>query len=175
MCLIQSKFLVSFIDWVIKQESPPAWMQEAYRLPDIKYSICCPMLRWGGPHPWTGGILSLDLTGLPPSGPGWGITSIQTWLGYPLERDLGPVTGAPPRKDVAPVEVLWDRDRVTPRCGQIDAGGNYFSANQMEGMIGQWFNVSPCLNAWVCQNGCHKCTRNLYLLYSLTSKVIYWF
>ena len=27
-------------------------------------------------------------------------------------RDLGPVTGVPPRKDMGPVEVLWDGDGI---------------------------------------------------------------
>ena len=33
-------------------------------------------------------------------------------LEYPLERDLGPVTGVLPGKDMGPVEVLWDGDGV---------------------------------------------------------------
>ena len=32
-------------------------------------------------------------------------------------RDLEPVTGVPPRKDMGPVEVLWDEDGAPPRCG----------------------------------------------------------
>ena len=32
-----------------KQDSPPAWTQEAYRPQHIKYSICYP--RWGTPPP----------------------------------------------------------------------------------------------------------------------------
>ena len=52
-----------------------------------------------------------------------------------LGRDLGPVTGVPPRKDLGPVEVLWDEDGVPTRrdMGPIevlrDGGG-----------------VPPCLN-----------------------------
>ena len=33
-----------------QQESPPVWMQEAYRPRHIKYSIC--FLRWGTLPPW---------------------------------------------------------------------------------------------------------------------------
>ena len=74
-----------------KQESPPAWTQEAYRPRRIKYYICCPVpggyppsgpgrvppsrgylpLAWG--TPWAGGTPPWP-GGLPPS---W------TWLGYP--------------------------------------------------------------------------------------------
>ena len=35
----------SFMEIKLKQESPPAWTQEAYRPRRIKYSICYP--RWG--------------------------------------------------------------------------------------------------------------------------------
>ena len=44
-----------------QQESPPAWTQEAYRLPCSKCSLCCskggtPSQVWGGlPHPMVGG------------------------------------------------------------------------------------------------------------------------
>ena len=56
--------------------------------------------------------------------PSWYPLPILTWLGrgYPIPglgvpppwgtpcRDLGPVIGVPPRKDMGPVEVLWDGD-----------------------------------------------------------------
>ena len=35
-----------------KQESPPAWTQEAYRPPCSDYSFCCP--NWVPPPPWPG-------------------------------------------------------------------------------------------------------------------------
>ena len=34
---------------IVKQESPPAWTQEAYRSPLIKYSICCSVPEGGTP------------------------------------------------------------------------------------------------------------------------------
>ena len=37
----------------------------------------------------------------------------QVWV--PPGRDLGPVTGIPPKKDMESVEVLWDGDGVPPR------------------------------------------------------------
>ena len=65
-----------------KQERPPAWTQEAYRPPYIKYSICCPILGGGTPsltgvpHLWLGrGYL------IPHPWPGY--SPILTWLGYP--------------------------------------------------------------------------------------------
>ena len=52
-----------------KQESPPAWTQEAYRPPCSEYSFCCP--TWVPPQ-----------QGTPPSWPGRG----GTWPGYPPAR-----------------------------------------------------------------------------------------
>ena len=66
----------------LQQDSPPAWTQEAYRSPCIKYSTCCPILGgggedWGTPHP--------DMAGVPPSPDLVGYPSpVLTWLGYPL-------------------------------------------------------------------------------------------
>ena len=88
-------------------------MQEAYRLRRIKYSICCPIQ--GGIYPGRGGgvpILAREGTY-----PGWGVPP--SWGTFPCP-DLGLVTGVPPRKDMGPVEVLWDRDGVSPRCGQTE-------------------------------------------------------
>ena len=88
---------------ILKKESPPVWMQEAYHPLCIKYSICCPipgggergrgkgMGEWGGkgrgwvPHHWTGGVSHLP--------PGWGSPHMNrarvppptswTWPGVP--------------------------------------------------------------------------------------------
>ena len=51
-----------------KQESPPAWTQEAYRPRHIKYSICYPVR--GGVHP------PVEVT------PTIGVTPSQVWWGY---------------------------------------------------------------------------------------------
>ena len=51
---------------------------------------------WGTPHP--------DWARVPPI---WDLG-----LGYPRGMNLGPVTGVPPRKDMGPVEILWDGDGV---------------------------------------------------------------
>ena len=85
----------------IKQESPPAWKQEAYRPPHIKYSICCPILGGEGvPHPWLGGY---SIPGYPHPG-----------VGYPPEGTWDQSMGYPPWKNMRPVEVLWDEDGVNP-------------------------------------------------------------
>ena len=63
-----------------KQESPPAWMQEAYRPPCSKYSLCCP--NWVPPWP-----------GYPPgqgTPPGW------TWQGTPPSQGTPPARVSPP-------------------------------------------------------------------------------
>ena len=94
--------------WV--QQSPPAWIHEAYRPQRIKYSISCPILGdtipgWGTadlatvppPPPRSGRI--------PPSRPGRGNLPIQTWPWYPPNPDLA---GIPPP----------DLAGVPPGCGQ---------------------------------------------------------
>ena len=45
-------------------------------------------------------------------------------MGYPLGRNLGPITGVPPRKDMEPAEALWDGDVVLPRkdMGPVKSG-----------------------------------------------------
>ena len=86
------------------KDSPLAWTLKAYHTTHSKYLLCC-------------------------EGGRWGITPVLTWqevspclgLGYPLRRDLGPVTGVPPRKNMGPVEVLWDGHGAplpNPGCGQ---------------------------------------------------------
>ena len=74
------------------EESPPAWTQEAYRSPRIKYSICCPVLSWGR------GTLSLARVPPPP---------VLTWLrGYPILGQGTPhldLVGVPPCLDLARV------------------------------------------------------------------------
>ena len=66
----------------IKQESPPAWTQEAYRPPRNKYMLCCSC--WGGTP--GGRPPCLTLGGHPPAG---GVP----WAGTPLPRV--PWAGAP--------------------------------------------------------------------------------
>ena len=94
-------------------------MQEAYRPPCIKYSICCTILGVGGTvslarvplaRPGQGTSLSRLGWGAPLSGPGWGTPHVQTWQGIPRKgprtsdwgtpwgRDLKPVTGVPAQK-----------------------------------------------------------------------------
>ena len=72
---------------LIKQESPPAWTQEAYRPPCSEYSLCCPtrVPPRGGTWP-----------GYPPGGvqvPPGGVPDPGTPPGYPLG---GTWPGSPP-------------------------------------------------------------------------------
>ena len=98
VCKLKTKNFKSHVStYCMKQESPPAWTQEAYWPQPIKYSICYPVqggypipaggyLRWGTPWPGQMGVLE----GVP-LGPGWGtplsdlagVPPCQTWLGYP--------------------------------------------------------------------------------------------
>ena len=102
----------SYSKFNFKQDSPPAWTQEACRPPRSKYSICCPIPGRGTPS-WPGGGSIPSLAG---GNPFW------DW-GTP-QRDLGPVTGVPigrylglvagvPRNQ-GPVKVSWDGDGVPP-------------------------------------------------------------
>ena len=99
-----------------KQESPPAWTQEAYRPPCSEYSFCCPILA--DPPPW--------LT--PPTPPGW-----LTWLpwltdppppaDWPDPPSAGWLTPPPPRLDWPP-QLDWPPPAESadwpPPCRQTD-------------------------------------------------------
>ena len=95
-----------FIEWC-KQESPPAWTQEAYRPRRIKYSICFP--KWGTPGrvaPQAG--LMGDLRWGTPSGrvPPWpGLMGGGTRGGV-LPGRVPPLTGVPPG------QVWWGVNKV---------------------------------------------------------------
>ena len=106
-----------------KQESPPAWTQEACRPQRIKYSICCPIpgrvgTLVGGWIPW----------GTPPLPIGtWG----GRYLGVP-HRDLagGRYLGGPPVRTFPRGWVPWPGVRYlgvspsTPGCQQTDTCEN---------------------------------------------------
>ena len=65
------------------------------------------VLTWGVPCPGVPPVW----TGVPPT---WDFgTPCLDWV--KKGRDLGAVTGVPTRKDMGPVEVLWDGDGVPPR------------------------------------------------------------
>ena len=96
------------------------------------HDITCPSMScMGGVYPnlsWQGGNQSC---------PGWGVTHpvlalgvshpvlargypILSWLGGMPCWGLGSVTGVPSRRDMGPVEVLWDGDRVPPPVNRQD-------------------------------------------------------
>ena len=129
-----------FVKCVHKQDSPPA----RNRKRRTARCITCPSITYTGgviqswpgsgyPMPGQGGIPSC---GTPPPGQYWG-TGSPTWdwgtpqdgmwdqsLGYPSQertRDqwkyYGMEMGYHPRKDIGPVELLWDGDGVPPPAG----------------------------------------------------------
>ena len=119
--------------FIKKQESPPAWTQEAYRPRRIKYSICYPRWgtpRWGNPQPGVMGYLRwVPPIGWLPSGyPLWGppgqVWQGGTWggvppVGVPPVRSNGgylrwgtPVSGYP----------LARSDRGVPEVGYPPVG-----------------------------------------------------
>ena len=116
------KYSFSWSIFNMKQESPPAWTQEAYRLPRSKCSLCWSVSRWqegthsvldgeGYPHPvldgwyspqsWSWmGVPPSSRIGYSPSRPGMGYpasagwdTPIQTWDGVPPQQDGVPPSG----------------------------------------------------------------------------------
>ena len=110
----------------VKQESPPAWTQEAYCPPCSEYSFCCPTRvpppgGGGSGYPPGGGYL----TGYPPGG-------TRTPPGGPGTPRGGYLTGYPPGGGTWPgyppaaswhsgkcCKALWDMG-TPPPCGQTD-------------------------------------------------------
>ena len=106
-----------------QQESPPAWMQEAYCPPCSKYSLCCPILAeppspigwtWPPPTSWTWPPHWLDLTPPPPAGWTWPPPGGPdppwldlTWPRLPPQLDLTP----PPQLSRLTDPPLWQTDR----------------------------------------------------------------
>ena len=130
-CRIILFFHWAFCATINKQESPPAWTQEAYA-----------MLLWGGTPCHGGGTPAGGVTECgTPTGPGKGVPPI-SWMAYPLPRlDLGrgyppPVNwiGYPPSwtwegGTPPPPHSSWMRYSPPPRCELTDklkiyAGGN---------------------------------------------------
>ena len=129
-----------------KQESPPAWTQEAYRPPRSKYTLCC--CSWGVPPSWPGTWIEggfppilltrggvshpVDSRGNPPSWPEMGVPPCpDLWWGNSLSSpEMGVphvLTGQgtpPPRHHPG---VNWQTENSTfPHPS--DAGGNYENA-----------------------------------------------
>ena len=85
---------------MLRQESPPAWTQEAYRPPCRKYSLCCP--NWVPPN-LAGGVPDLGTPHRVPTG------RVPSWQGTPspqqgTPRRVPPWAGpgrVPPRLDLA--------------------------------------------------------------------------
>ena len=69
-----------------KQDSPPAWTQEAHRLPHSKCSLC-----------WLGGVVPHPVLdgGYPIQSWRWGSTPIQSWRGVPNSADGEGYPGVP--------------------------------------------------------------------------------
>ena len=90
-------------DTKYKQESPPAWTQEAYRPPCSEYSFCCPTRV----PPPPGGVWEPPLTWVPPRGvvPDPGTPPGGTWLGYPPQGGTWP--GYPPGGPGTPRGGTW--------------------------------------------------------------------
>ena len=106
-----------------KQESPPAWTQEAYRPPCSKCSLCCSVSWWGGGYiRGTGGYLIQSWMGGTPSWTWDGVPHI-SWMGYP-HLDLewgtplpGPGMGYPRPSQLDGVPPTWTWDGVPPSAG----------------------------------------------------------
>ena len=77
----------TFVVCTNKQESPPAWTQEAYRPPCSKYSLCCP--NWVPPPARVPPRAGYPLARVPP------LAGYLPWPGYPPGQGTPP-TGCPP-------------------------------------------------------------------------------
>ena len=83
--------------------------------------ITCPNITCPGGG--GGGVLHPDLVGRGGTSSCRGLGYLQPGTGVPPRtgRDLGRVSGAPPRKDIGPVKVLGDGDGIyTPSCEQTN-------------------------------------------------------
>ena len=110
--------MISMNSSYTQQESPPAWTQEAYRMPCIEYSFCCPTwvlpphadLAMGG-GTWPGSPLAgyppwLDLAGYSPN---------LTWSGgVPDQGTPPPPSRVPPQLDLAGYPPPAGPGRVPP-------------------------------------------------------------
>ena len=124
---------LKYILWrtTFKQESPPAWTQEAYRPPCSKYFLCCAILADpppAGPDPplppqldLTHPSPQLDLTPPPPAGPDPPLPPGWTWPTPPPRLDLtpppppaGPDPPLPPRLDLTHPSPLAGPDPPSP-------------------------------------------------------------
>ena len=133
ICILVSGWMVLWKKFV-KQESPPAWTQEAYRPPHIKYSICC-LIPGGVPHLWRGvpyiRMASHGVYILPPSEAGRGT--------HPL--DLARV----------PPKVWTDWKHYLPHPS--DAGGNYGRTRNVTftwcdyTIVHNWATCNLCLSS----------------------------
>ena len=92
------KWILVCFHFFIKQESPPAWTQEAYCPPCIEHSFCCP--NWVPPQ-----------QGTPLSWPGWGELP---YLGTPQQST--PLAGYLPWQGTPP-------GRVPPQAGYPPPAG----------------------------------------------------
>ena len=124
-----------------KQESPPAWTQEAYRLPCSDYSFCCPILAdpppptgWTWPSPPPAGPdppLPAGPDPPPPTGWTWPHLASWTWLPLPAGPDPPPGWTWPPcQLDLTPRPPSWTEDwppplaelrTDPPPCGQTES------------------------------------------------------
>ena len=103
---------------MIKLESPPAWMQEAYRPPCSECSFCCP--NWVPPQSWPG--WGGPYLGTPLSWPGWGGSLPwypPSWPGgfptlVPTSPPLLDLEGYPPWLDLAGYPPSWTWQGTPP-------------------------------------------------------------
>ena len=137
-----------------KQESPPAWTQEAYRPPCSEYSFCCPtrVPPPGGGGTWPGHPpRGVPDPGTPPGG--------STWAGYPPG---GYLTRVPPLGGVPdpgpPGGGTWARyppggylTWVPPPGGyltRVPPPGGYLTRVPPPGGRGTWAGYPPRGGTW---------------------------
>ena len=115
-CMAQANILLGVLSYTKKQESPPAWTQEAYHPPCSDYSFCCPILA---DHPPSWLDLTppgrLDLTpSAGPDPPSW------TWP-PPLAGPDPPPAGPDPPGQLDLTPPSWVEWVLTPPCGQTES------------------------------------------------------
>ena len=161
--------VVVVINIISKQESPPAWTQEAYRPPCSEYSFCCP--TWVPPPDRVPPHPDLARGG---TWPGYPPSRVPPWPGYPPGQGTPEGTRVPPRPGYPPGQGT-SLARVPPR---LDLAGYPPPRLDLAGYppAASWHSGKCCKALWDMGTpppGVNKLTKwNYYLPVVLRTRAV---